>query len=233
LQEFGLSEANLPDYAAFAAHVDTAVGKNARDTVEQAVRLVYHDRPETVAAIDFDALYGRLNGVQDGLLERYLRPYPGLEKALLEVGKRGLALAFFTGGTAYHVVRNFGLALPDLEVKDLYLNPDMEDAAKLALLMQRMVERYGLARMVAVTADDGLPSKPDPAGVAEACKRLGVEPAETLMLGDLAADLLAAQSGGVPRRVGVTHGFDDAVALRAAGATAVIDGLGELPGLLV
>jgi len=48
-----------------------------------------------------------------------------------------------------------------------------------------------------VGADSGYGAKPDPDGLLFCCAANGVDPSETLMIGDTAADFLAAQTAGV------------------------------------
>lgn len=68
--------------------------------------------------------------------------------------------------------------------------------------------------------DDVRPLKPDPAPVLEACRQLGVAPADAIMVGDTTFDVRSAVAAGVPC-VGVLWGIHDAATLRAAGATAL------------
>lgn len=73
---------------------------------------------------------------------------------------------------------------------------------------------------VVVTADDVVDGKPDPAGYALACLRLGVPPAATWAVEDSPAGVRSALDAGV----GVVHGVattHDPDVLRAAGAHAV------------
>jgi 2-phosphoglycolate phosphatase len=65
--------------------------------------------------------------------------------------------------------------------------------------------------------DDVRPLKPDPAPVVEACRRLGVAPADAVMVGDTPFDVTAGRGAGV-RTIGVLWGTADAASLRAAGA---------------
>lgn len=73
---------------------------------------------------------------------------------------------------------------------------------------------------VVVTAEDVVDGKPDPAGFALACRRLGVPPATTWAVEDSPAGVRSALGA----RVGVVHGVattHDADLLSAAGAHAV------------
>jgi phosphoglycolate phosphatase len=73
---------------------------------------------------------------------------------------------------------------------------------------------------VSRTADD-CPSKPHPAMVLECCAEAGIDPADTVVIGDSIYDILMAKSAGA-RAVGVSWGYGEADALRAAGADAIV-----------
>lgn len=75
-----------------------------------------------------------------------------------------------------------------------------------------LLERMGIAaHFDTVISGDTLPvKKPDPATVHLACERLGVAPAEALMIGDSANDALAAQGAGMPVLL-VTYGYSEGV----------------------
>ena len=74
--------------------------------------------------------------------------------------------------------------------------------------------------VVGRTADD-CPSKPHPAMVLECCTETGVDPADTLVIGDSVYDMMMAKSAGA-RALGVSWGYGEADALAAAGADAVV-----------
>lgn len=79
---------------------------------------------------------------------------------------------------------------------------------------------------------DTLPvKKPDPETVLEACRRLGVPPAATLMVGDAPGDVKAAHGAGA-LAWGVSFGYRPASELKAAGADFIVDRLTDIAGLL-
>ncbi|GGJ96127.1 hydrolase [Pilimelia anulata] len=92
--------------------------------------------------------------------------------------------------------------------------------AKLGRLAALHLDHLGLA-VDAVAGDCFGPGK------TAAMRAHGV----TVFVGDHTADMASAVAAGVPG-VGVTTGPHDAAALTAAGAVAVLDGLGGLPGWL-
>ncbi len=60
------------------------------------------------------------------------------------------------------------------------------------------------------------PSKPDPALFLQACQTLGVEPGNTLMVGDSAADIEMARNAGAAGCIGICWGTAVAAHLEAA-----------------
>jgi phosphoglycolate phosphatase-like HAD superfamily hydrolase len=232
LEDRGVAKADVPGFATFVVHVNGAVGGTARESIEKAVRLLYVGQSHRLDGIDYDEIQTRLDRVQDELAAAYVRPYAGLEAWLETLGDQRVGLALFTSGRAHHVVRNVGLALPKLGLKALFRDDAGDDGSKLDVLRRRMEAVYGLRGLVIVTAEDIERSKPDPNGIVVACERLGVSPRDVLMLGDHAADMQAAAAADVPTRVGVTHGFDDAATLRAAGATVIVRDLAQTLKLL-
>jgi beta-phosphoglucomutase family hydrolase len=78
-----------------------------------------------------------------------------------------------------------------------------------------------------VAAELGLAGKPDPATYNEAAARLGVDRARAAVVEDAVSGVEAGHRGGFGVVVGVARG-GQASALRAAGATVVVEDLGEL-----
>ncbi len=74
--------------------------------------------------------------------------------------------------------------------------------------------------------------KPHPEGILLAAQECGVEPSETVMVGDSRNDILAAKAAGCAAAIGVTHGNDSRENLEAAGADYIIDSLMVLPELI-
>lgn len=83
-----------------------------------------------------------------------------------------------------------------------------------------------------VNGGDTTEHKPHPAPVLLALERLGVQPEEAVMVGDLAVDIEAARQAGVTALVGITHGFGSRESLLEAGASYIIDSLAELQDIL-
>lgn len=79
---------------------------------------------------------------------------------------------------------------------------------------------------VSRTADD-CPSKPHPAMVLECCAEAGIDPIDTLVIGDSVYDILMAKNAGA-RALGVSWGYGETEALMAAGADAVVHEVGHI-----
>ncbi|MEZ5989651.1 MAG: HAD-IA family hydrolase [Planctomycetota bacterium] len=97
-----------------------------------------------------------------------------------------------------------------------------------------LLRRFGcLDRFGAVLGGDSTArKKPWPDPVLEACRRLGVAPADAWMLGDSPGDLHAALDAGLPGRVGATWGYRDRPLLEDAPHTALVDRFDAFLGLL-
>ncbi|WP_194711994.1 phosphoglycolate phosphatase [Noviherbaspirillum soli] len=79
--------------------------------------------------------------------------------------------------------------------------------------------------------EPALPLKPHPALLLAACSRLGVQPAQCVMVGDSGVDASAADRAGMPVYL-VRYGYRNAAAPDAAPCNGYIDALDELPALL-
>jgi phosphoglycolate phosphatase len=79
-----------------------------------------------------------------------------------------------------------------------------------------------------VCADDGLPTKPAPDMLLEACRILGIEPGRTAMIGDSIADMQMAMAAGVGRRIAVLSGIGRRSELEPF-ADVILESIAELP----
>jgi len=82
-----------------------------------------------------------------------------------------------------------------------------------------------------VTLDDVMNAKPHPEPVLKAVAALGADAASTLMVGDSAADLLAARAAGV-RSAGVAWSIKSKEHLMRCGPDYWIESLRELPSII-
>jgi phosphoglycolate phosphatase len=89
--------------------------------------------------------------------------------------------------------------------------------------MARLFARTGWAPLFATvqTADDH-PSKPDPAMVRAALAETGIAPHRAVLVGDTSFDMEMAREAGV-EAIGVAWGNHDVAALRAAGASRILE----------
>lgn len=78
-----------------------------------------------------------------------------------------------------------------------------------------------------IGGSSGLPRKPDPATLLEAARRLGAQPADTLMVGDSLPDVSAARAAGM-KVVVVDSGYGE-IAAGDLGADLILETLAALP----
>lgn len=99
--------------------------------------------------------------------------------------------------------------------------------------VRSMLDRHGLhGRFVSIQTADEHPGKPHPSMLLTAMGESGVGPAETVMIGDTAYDMLMAKKAGVTG-IGVAWGYHHPDELRQAGADAVVEVYEALPALLL
>lgn len=98
--------------------------------------------------------------------------------------------------------------------------------------VRSIFERHNIGHhfVVVRTADD-CPSKPHPAMVLESCTEMGIEPEQTIVIGDAIYDMQMARSAGA-LATGVSWGYHDASALLGAGAHHVLNKPQELHAIL-
>jgi len=80
------------------------------------------------------------------------------------------------------------------------------------------------------TADDG-PGKPCPDILLDAMAEIGVEPENTVMIGDTTYDIKMAINAAV-KPIGVDWGYHDPIELKKAGARIIIEECSSLPATL-
>lgn len=228
LERYGIESNELPTYEVYERHLNEAVGGSARDTLERTMRQLYAHQPHHLEAMDFDELHELLNPVQDEIAPKFVKAYDGLSEFLSKLGRLQIKLAIFTSGAPHHVVRNFGVALPELGLIDLFRDASMADTDKLRLFENTLHEYYKIPAFTVVTCDDVTTHKPDPASLNLAMERLDVGADETMVLGDHPVDMQAGRNAGINNRTGISHGFTDRAALLQGGATRVVDSLSEV-----
>lgn len=94
--------------------------------------------------------------------------------------------------------------------------------------LDNLLKKHGLARtMIATRTADECPSKPHPAMVLECCSDTGMDPAQTIVIGDAIYDIEMARNAGASA-IGVSWGYADTRLLHQAGAHHVVDAPAEL-----
>jgi HAD superfamily hydrolase (TIGR01509 family) len=131
-----------------------------------------------------------------------VRPFPGIPEALAALREAGVATAVVTSKAR----RRFSLDAHGASLEDLI------DAS--------------------VCDGDAPAAKPDPRPVLVALDRLGVSPADALMVGDTAVDVTAGLRAGTGV-VGVLWGASTGEELREAGAETLVARPGELTDIVL
>ena len=92
-----------------------------------------------------------------------------------------------------------------------------------------LLDRFGIRDLFVTlqTADDA-PSKPHPGMILRAMDETGMEPHQTLIVGDTTHDMLMARHAGIAG-LGVAWGYHPPQELRAAGAHDIAGHFGEVP----
>ncbi|KAB2738126.1 HAD-IA family hydrolase [Brucella anthropi] len=98
--------------------------------------------------------------------------------------------------------------------------------------VRSVFERHGIGHhfVVTRTADD-CPSKPHPAMVLESCAEMGIEPSQTIVIGDAVYDMQMARAAAA-MAVGVSWGYHNRQGLIESGAHHILDTPSELHALL-
>ena len=98
---------------------------------------------------------------------------------------------------------------------------------------QVMVEHYFPGMFALVRGKvEGVPVKPDPAGVHSVMGDLAAEPAKTLFVGDSSVDIQTGHNAGT-KTCGVTWGFRSRASLEEAGAEFLADTVEELEQVIL
>ncbi|PID99119.1 hypothetical protein CSA80_03330 [Candidatus Saccharibacteria bacterium] len=232
LGQQGLTGESLPSYSDFITALHASIGGSARNTLEKTAKLLFSDRRDILDVFDFDALHDLLNPAQDALAPSYVKPYVGLEELLRYIGETNTSFGIFTSGTKHHVVRNLGIALPQLGLQTLFLDASKTEDAKFDILRTQLQRFFHIPKLVIVTCEVVDAHKPDPASLKYAMQQLSARPAESLVVGDHAVDMQAGVRAGVAHRIGISHGFHAREGLVQAGATQVVRDLRELKRVL-
>jgi phosphoglycolate phosphatase len=98
--------------------------------------------------------------------------------------------------------------------------------------VRSVLDAYGLDdRFVTIQTADDNPGKPNPSMLLRAAAEAGMEPADVVMVGDTAYDMMMAISARTAA-VGVSWGYHSMEELRDAGAQVVIDSFDNISGVL-
>lgn len=232
LRAKGVPRDDIPDYEIFESFINKSVGGKTRETLEATLRLLYERTHDShLQKVDFDELDRDLQPIQDQIAPLYVHPFHGLTELFSWLGQNTISLGIFTSGSAYHIVRHYGIALPALGYTDLYLNETADNIQKLNAFTERIKAVYGIPQFEVVSADDVTRTKPDPEGILKLLDRLNLKPDEVIAMGDHPVDMQAAAAADV-HAIGTTHGFSTAAELKEAGAILTVGSLLDIPHLI-
>jgi phosphoglycolate phosphatase len=190
---------------------------NAANFARRSLRL-----PEHPAA----ALKGMIGGGERKFVERFLGPG---QEGLLEEGLR-LYLDYYSRhcGVLTRLYPQVGETLPRLVGKKLAVLSNKQQR-----LTEKVVQAMGLFPLFAAVRGGGrgLPLKPAPEPLLALIQELQAEPGRTLMVGDKTADVLAGKAAGA-LTLGVTYGYGDPGALKAAAPDFLVDHFADIPGII-
>ncbi|MDZ7828667.1 MAG: phosphoglycolate phosphatase [Halofilum sp. (in: g-proteobacteria)] len=144
----------------------------------------------------------RFDAAYERMLGRRSKPYPGVHRGLRRLGEAGFQLACLTNK-------------PEGFARDLLAALDL-------------LEPFG----VVVGGDSTGARKPDPEPARCAAERLGVRPAECLLIGDSAIDVATARNFGCPVWC-LRSGYSRGQAPDELGADRVFDRFDEVVDVLV
>ncbi|MEW6657758.1 MAG: HAD-IA family hydrolase [Thermodesulfobacteriota bacterium] len=179
--------------------------------------------PEHPAA----AVKGMIGGGERKFVERFLGP--GQER-LLEEGLR-LYLDYYSRhcGDLTRIYPEVEETLPRLAGKKLAVLSNKHQR-----LAEKVLQALGLFPFFTAVRGGGrgLPLKPAPEPLLALIKELQEEPGRTLMVGDKTADVLAGKGAGA-LTLGVTYGYGDPSALKAAAPDFLVDHFAAIAGLIL
>lgn len=147
-----------------------------------------------------DRLYEKFAARYEALGAGRSAPFPGAIDVLASLARRGVGLAICTN--------------------------------KPEEITRRVLDQLDLSRWFGTVVGESprLPRKPAPDMLLAALERLGARPAESVMVGDSAADIGTAKAAGV-RSIAVTFGYTT-IPARDLGADRVIERFTELEGAI-
>ena len=105
------------------------------------------------------------------------------------------------------------------------------------MMIERNLSAAGLKNPLSyfdavITADANIARKPEPDAVTELLNRVGVDPADAVVVGDHAYDIQSGARAKAGLTVGILHGFGQSRELLGAGADFLTNDLNHLNQLL-
>lgn len=170
------------------------------DGVRKLVERAFVFRDQTLSTEQLDQCHSRMMEVYGLHLTNLSQPYPGVSNLLQLLENRGRRCAVVTNK-------------PEAFAREIITHFGWND------------------HFAHIIGGDTLPTrKPDPGPLLHACRKLGVTPSETIMVGDGSADIQAAKNAGM-RSVCVRGGYTQ-IPVSELGADIVVDDFSKLDAVL-
>ncbi len=162
-----------------------------------------------------------IHGIPTELLSTLMTAFPGWDRETMteyiyDTSQTAEMVAYIPLHPLLESLRNSGLILG-------VATNDYVDIARGQLQDHRVDHLFAYI----AGSDSGYGSKPEPGMLLAFCQHTGIPPAETLMVGDTTADMLAARAAGMPA-MAVRNGLQDIEALTAH-ADHSLASIAELP----
>jgi phosphoglycolate phosphatase len=171
----------------------------------------HYDATKSIIGLTLDTAIARIMGVEvDGNIQTMTQHYKDIYGAVRR--EAGLQEPLYDG---------IAEMIAYLADRDDVLVGAVTGKSRRGLDLIRNTHSFETTFFVSRTADD-CPSKPHPAMVLECCAEAGIDPADTIVIGDSIYDMMMAKSAGA-FALGVSWGYGEASALSAAGADVIVD----------
>lgn len=199
-----LAELGLPgtDRHTIAVTIGKGSEHLVRTVLARALRAAARPHDEAAVQALFErAMQVYFAGYDDAASQHMAKVYPGVREGLQALAAKGLPMAIVTN--------------------------------KPGRLARPLLAATGLDGWVQFlySGDSFEKRKPDPYPLLQACARLGVPPAQTLMIGDSRNDALAAQAAGCPV-VLLRYGFNHGEPIETVAADGYADSIAEIAAAL-
>ena len=183
----------------------------ARTFVHHGYERPHYDATKSIIGLTLDTAIARILGVED--VDDHIR-------AMTQHYKDTYSPVRLEPGFQEPLYRGVAEMIATLESRSDVVIGAVTGKSRKGLDLIRTTHGLDSTFRVSRTADD-CPSKPHPAMVLECCAEAGIEPEQTIVIGDSIYDIMMAKSAGASA-IGVSWGYGAPDALVAAGADVLL-----------